>query len=211
MVPVENIWTHSPKNTLYLEDMIGAIEGEVIYNNDRTVIFMVGGVGYTVGVTTQTALRLSIGEKHRLWTHLSVREDALDLYGFSERNELELFKLLIGVSGIGPKSGLNVLSLADVPTLLHAIEGGDGDYLTKVSGIGKKLGQKIIIELKDKVALIPHESISVHHAESEALEALEALGYAPRDIREIVRTLTRENDTTQDIIRKALQHLSGRQ
>lgn len=190
--------------------MIGTLEGMVVYNNERTLIVKVGGVGYTVFVTTQTALASGVGEVHQFWTHLAVREDALDLYGFTERNELELFRLLISVSGIGPKSALNILSLADVATLLHAIDSGNGDYLTKVSGIGKKLGQKIVLELKDKTVLIPHTATVTHEAETEALEALEALGYPPRDVRELVRSIIKEGDSTQTIIRKALQALGGR-
>lgn len=189
--------------------MIGFIEGNVIFNNERTLILSVGGIGYTVSVTDQTAMQATVGSTQRFWTHLSVREDALDLYGFTEQNELLLFRLLVGISGIGPKSGLNILSLADVNTLLRAIESGDGEYLTKVSGIGKKLGQKIVLELKDKVESIPHESTELHHAETEALDALEALGYTPRDVRDIVRAAAKEGLSTQEIIRKALQTLGG--
>jgi Holliday junction DNA helicase RuvA len=190
--------------------MIGYIEGIILYKEDRGLIVNVGGVGYLVAVTNQVSLSVEIGERHRFWTHLVVREDALDLYAFTERRELEFFRLLIGVSGIGPKSALNVLSLADVDTLLHAIEGGDGAYLTKVSGIGKKLGEKIVLELKDKIETIPHARSSATSAESEALEALEALGYAAKDVRDVVRASAKEGLSTEEIIRKTLQVLGSR-
>ena len=190
--------------------MIGTIEGKVTYSDERSLIVEVASIGYLIAVTDQTAAKIKINETHRFWTYLVVREDALGLYGFTERNELEFFRLLINISGIGPKSALNILSLADVNTLIHAIEGGDGEYLTKVSGIGKKLGQKIVLELKEKIALIPHESSAAHHAETEAIEALEALGYPVRDTRDIVRSVAKEDLSTGEIVRKALQILGGR-
>ena len=131
--------------------MIGYIEGEVIHKSDRSLILKTGGIGYTLSATPDLVAKLALGEQAILWTHLAVKEDALDLYGFSSRDELGLFRLLIGISGIGPKSALGVLALADVKTLAHAIGSRDSGYLTKVSGIGKKLAEKIVLELKDKV------------------------------------------------------------
>jgi Holliday junction DNA helicase RuvA len=190
--------------------MIGYIEGEVVHKEERSAIVLLGGVGYVVSVTPNTIAGLSVGERIALWTHLSVREDALDLYGFLRRNELELFRLLIGISGIGPKSALNVLSLADVSTLARAVASGDGSYLTKVSGVGKKLAEKIVLELRDKMGTLVGENAEIPHKETEALEALEALGYNPRDTRDLVRTLAKDYTTTEAIIRKALQTLGGR-
>ncbi len=190
--------------------MIGYIEGEVVHKEERSAIVLVGGIGYVVSVTPTTITGLAPGDHITLWTHLSVREDALDLYGFLHRNELELFRLLIGISGIGPKSALNVLSLADVSTLARAVASGDGSYLTKVSGVGKKLAEKIVLELRDKMGGLVGDSADIPHKETEALDALEALGYAPRDTRELVRTLAQDHATTEAIIRKALQTLGGR-
>lgn len=186
--------------------MIGRLEGKVQYKEDRGIIISSGGVGYAVAVTTATALRTEVGTSVALWTHLSVRDDALELYGFKERSELVLFRRLIGISGIGPKSALNVLSLADTGTLIHAIRRGDGAYLTKVSGIGKRLAEKIILELKEKISGMEGVDESPR-AEDEALDALETLGYPARDTREIVRSLTGKYEKTEDIIRKALQAL----
>lgn len=191
--------------------MIGYIEGKIIHKEDRSVVLDVGGVGYVIFITPEIASRKVLGEKTGLWTHLSVKENALELYGFARQEDLALFRLLIGISGIGPKSALNVLSLADMDTLLHAIRRGDSAHLTKVSGIGKKLSEKIVLELKEKVGSIDgHGDKGVPRAEDEALEALEALGYAPRDTRTIVRALAKEHATAQDIIRRALQTLGGR-
>lgn len=193
-----------------IKPMIGYIEGEVIHKEERSAIVLSGGVGYLVSVTPATIAGQSLGENIKLWTHLSVREDALDLYGFLRRNELELFRLLIGISGIGPKSALNVLSLADVATLARAVQSGDGSYLTKVSGVGKKLAEKIVLELRDKMGALAGDNADIPDKETEALDALEALGYSPRDTRELVRRLAKDHATTEDIIRKALQTLGGR-
>ncbi len=189
--------------------MIGFIEGTIKWKDERTLIVLVSGVGYVLSGTPQLQNAAKVGETVALWTHLAVREDALDLYGFLDRDELLLFRLLIGISGIGPKSAMNVLSLADRATLVHAIQKGDATYLTKVSGIGKKLGEKIVLELKDKVVALSSVSV-LGNAESEALDALDALGYLPRDTREIVRLLTKDFETPEEIIRRALQILGGR-
>lgn len=194
-----------------MESMIGCIEGTIVHKEDRAMILSAGGVGYAICVTPETANGQAVGAKMLLWTHLSVKENALELYGFLRREELALFRLLIGISGIGPKSALNVLSLADRETLAHAIERGDAGYLTKVSGIGKKLAEKIVLELKDKIG-ITGKYDGAPRAEDEALEALEALGYAARTTREIVRTLAKDEKnypSAHHIIRKALQTLGS--
>ena len=188
--------------------MIGHIQGAVLDKDARSSIILVGGIGYIVSSTPILLAEMEIGANVSLWTHLAVREDALDLFGFQGKDELALFRLLIGISGIGPKSALNVLALADIKTLSRAIASNDSSYLTKVSGIGKKLAEKIVLELRDKMGDIKEDALP--HAESEALEALEALGYTPRDTREIVRALARDSVTSQEIIRKALQSLGGR-
>ncbi len=188
--------------------MIGHIHGEVLSKDERSTIINIGGIGYVVATTPATLIHAEIGANIALWTHLVVREDALDLYGFSGKDELSLFRLLIGISGIGPKSALNILSLADIATISRAIASNDSSYLTKVSGIGKKLAEKILLELRDKLTGLTIETMP--HEESEALLALEALGYPPRETRDMVRLLAKDNLSSQEIIRKALQSLGGR-
>lgn len=192
--------------------MIGAIEGEVMHKDERSIVISAGGVGFAIAVAPQTLEGAAVGKHLRLWTHLAVRDDALELFGFATRDELAFFRLLIGISGIGPKSALSVLALADIATLRSAIAAGDSAYLTKVSGIGKKLAQKIVLELKEKVGAVGagEDGSGISHPEHEALDALEALGYAPRDTREIVRALAKKHATTQEIIRYALKSLGER-
>ena len=189
--------------------MIGHVAGKTLFKDERTIIIETAGVGHLIATTPHTLLSIAIGENVSFWTHLVVKEDALDLYGFLEREELLLFRLLISVSGIGPKSALNVLALADMKTIIRAISSNDSSYLIKVSGIGKKLAEKIVLELKEKIGDLKSDDM-VPHAETEAIEALEVLGYVPRDTREIVHALARESDSSQEIIRKALQQLGGR-
>ena len=189
--------------------MIGSISGAVVWKDERSVIVSCAGVGYLVFVTPTTLSATEVGGELSLLTHLAVKDDALDLYGFSTREELKLFRLLIGISGIGPKSAQNVLSLADTSTILRAIGSGDSAYLTKVAGIGKKLAEKIVHELKGKVdALNMAEAPATK--ETEAIEALEVLGYPTKDTREMVRALATTHTTTESIIHKALQQLGGR-
>ncbi|HXK37746.1 MAG TPA: Holliday junction branch migration protein RuvA [Candidatus Paceibacterota bacterium] len=190
--------------------MIGYIEGIVIENSERGVVILTkSGIGYLVSVNRTTLEKAKVDTDIALWIHTVVREDALDLYGFHTEEELRFFKMLTTVSGIGPKSACNILSLADLKTIIHAIQGGDASYLTKVSGIGKKNAEKIVLELRDKLEnfAITFSTTASTSTESEVIDALEALGYEPRATREVVRTLARENLSTQEIIRAALQQL----
>jgi len=187
--------------------MIGYLEGKVLLKDEKSVMVLVAGIGYRVAVSLQTGAGLVEQGETKLWTYLAVREDALDLYGFATRGEMRLFETLLKVTGIGPKTALNILSVTGEALLMRAIHTSDPSYLTKVSGIGKKTAEKIIFELKDKFTRDGAESTEIAVAENEALDALEALGYPIRDTREIVRAIAREHDDARDIVRKALQTL----
>lgn len=191
--------------------MIGYITGRVIHTDDTYIILDVRGVGYKVFVSTTT---LSNNTQNTdtvgLWTHLVVKEDALDLYGFASKQELDLFKLLISVSGVGPKSGLGVLNIAPVETIISAIASGDATYMTKVSGIGKKSAQKIILDLKDKMGTISTgESSPIRHEDLDIIEALEAMGYNAKDAREVLADIPKDISGTSARITAALQLLGG--
>src|SRR5262249_50058094 len=132
--------------------MIGSVKGEIILKTEKYLIIEASGVGYKVNVSPETILRAKkAGDRVILWIHASVREDSIELYGFMDRRELEFFELLIGVPGIGPKSALVILGIASTETLQKAISTGDTAYLTKISGIGRKTAEKMIIELRDKL------------------------------------------------------------
>lgn len=168
--------------------MIGQLTGDIVFSGGRFVILNVGDVGYKI-FTAMTVLRAS-AKKTRMsfWTHLAVRENALDLYGFLTQAELEFFELLITVSGIGPKTALGIMELAPADTLKKAISAGDSSYLTNVSGIGKKNAHKIILELQSKLGGdggIMEENLLKEDV--EAIEALETLGYSTKQARETLK------------------------
>lgn len=190
--------------------MIGYIEGTAIAKDERGIIILTkSGVGYLVSINRTSSEAVDINDECSFWIHTVVREDALDLYGFKNENELRFFKLLTNISGIGPRSALNIMSLADLKTITHSIANRDSVYLTKVSGIGKKNAEKIILELGDKLEIFMTDEIDGGNTniETEALEALEALGYTMRNVRELVRNISKNSTTTEEIIRTALQQL----
>ncbi len=182
--------------------MISFLEGKVRYKENRFLILDVNGVGYKVSSTETVLNELKIDSSVGLWTHLVVREDVLDLYGFKEKESLNFFELLIAISGIGPKIALGVLNVAGVKTLQQAISTGDVSYLTKVHGIGRKIAEKIILELRDKFETVEHEAGSPLRGEADALEALKSLGYAEREAREALKKLPKGDG-------KVGQHGSG--
>lgn len=192
--------------------MIGELHGQIVDQNEKSVTLLVGGVGYLVYASAGTLSTLSQALPDvpvRLLTHLVVREDALDLYGFTEENERELFRLLISVSGIGPRSAISILSLAPTNILTQAIRAGKTEHLTRVSGIGAKSAQKIILELKDKLgAMTDENSEAFLIGEADALEALQALGYSLREAREALKRVPEEVTSVDERIKAALQQLS---
>ncbi len=191
--------------------MIGELHGQIINQNEKTVTLLVGGVGYLVYASAGTLSQLAVaGEQPvRLLTHLVVREDALDLYGFLESAERDLFRLLIGVSGIGPRSAISILSLAPTNLLIQAIRAGKTEHLTRVSGIGAKNAQKIILELKDKLGAITDETSEAFlSGEADALAALQSLGYNLREAREALQRVPDEITGIDARIKAALQQLS---
>jgi Holliday junction DNA helicase RuvA len=131
--------------------MIARIEGTIIHTTDKFFVIDVSGVGYKVFITTDTVGAYGMGDAVALWTYTAVRENSLDLYGFGSIDELSFFELLLDVSGIGPKSALSILTVASIDTLKKAIATGDTSYLNKVSGIGRKTADKIVLELRDKL------------------------------------------------------------
>ena len=146
-------------------------------------------------------------ETFSLWTHLHVRENALELYGFLEYAELEFFEMLIQISGIGPKSALGVLSVAAIDTLKKAISSGETSYLTKVSGIGRKTAEKIILELREKLGDLSEAGKTMLKGEQDVLGALESLGYSVNEAREALRHIPENIEGTNNRIKEALKNL----
>ncbi len=186
--------------------MIGSLTGsiqhvDIIANN---ILLNVNNVGYVVFVPVSTISNLTINDKLHLYIHTVVRETALDLYGFTTLDEKHFFNLLINISGVGPKSALLILSLSDVPTLQNAIIENDITILTKVSGIGKKIAQKIVLELKDKVGNIATQRGSTSE-DASVMEALEAMGYKQSEAREAIKQISGETKGLNARVAEALK------
>jgi Holliday junction DNA helicase RuvA len=188
--------------------MIGSIKGKIILKTEKYLIVEAGGVGYKISVSPDTLSKAKKLESEIfLWIHNHVREDAFDLYGFLDREELEFFEMLINVSGIGPKGALSILGITSIETLRKAISIGDTSYLTKISGIGRKTAEKIVIELRDKVGKeLGGNSLQV---ELDALEALKSLGYSGVEARDALKKVKADTDTNTKI-REALKILGGK-
>ena len=205
--------------------MIGSIKGKIIIKTDKFLIVETVGVGYKINVSPDTLSKISAlrlpsielgtgrsGQKETsslvsFWIHTHVREDILDLYGFLDREELEFFEMLINVSGIGPKGALSILGIATIETLKKAIGPGDTAYLTKISGIGRKTAEKIIIELRDKIEV--GKTGTSLQGELDALEALKSLGYSQNEAREALKKVNPLADTNTKI-RESLKILSNK-
>ena len=192
--------------------MIAHIKGTVVHKTDKFLVVDVNGVGYKVSVTTDTISSISEGSEASLWIYTAVRETSIDLYGFPTNEEMGFFELLLDVSGIGPKSALGILAVASIDTLKKAIATGDTSYLNKVSGIGKKTAEKIVIELRDKLKAHIGESgaPSSLRGESDIVEALKSLGYSQNEARDTLKQIPSEIEGTNARIKEALKILGGK-
>ncbi len=198
--------------------MIATLNGKLIIKELNYVVVECGGVGIKCFVTQNTHATIgNIGDSAFLYTHLVVREDALDLYGFADLGELEVFKLITSVSGVGSKIGLAILSEFTSDKIMLFIASGDAKSLTAASGVGIKLAQRIVLELKDKVGSISTvdasfdvQSIGKANANSsskEAIEALVSLGYTQSEASLAVGRLDQSLDTNE-LIKQALKLLA---
>jgi len=187
--------------------MIGFLCGTIELNTDKYVIINVNGVGYKVYISGNTFKNLpKKEEKVKLYTYLYVRENLMDLYGFLAKEELQFFELLISISGIGPKGALGVLTLSSIDTLKTAIANEESSILTKVSGIGKKMAEKIILELKSKIDDSFKSEIVTR--DSEAIDALISLGYKTKEAREVLKKVPKEVKGVENRVKEALKLLA---
>ncbi len=192
--------------------MISHLSGTVIDISEKYAVIEVGGLGYKVSCATDTLAGLHIDSPASLHTYLAVREDALDLYGFATHEEKDFFEMLISVSGIGPKGALGILGATTIDTLKKAIGTGDTSYLTKVSGIGRKTAEKVVLELRDKMRahVDMKETPGALRAESDVVEALKSLGYSQNEARDALKEVSAEIVGTNARIREALKILGGK-
>lgn len=186
--------------------MIAYLNGILAEIEEENIVIEVNGIGYNVRIPAGMAGRLpQIGEVVKLYTYTSVREDAIGLYGFLSRDDLNMYRQLITVSGIGPKGGLSVLSAMSADELRMAVISQDAKAIAKAPGVGTKTAQRIILELKDKISLedtammrevnqVPQDSMLTgkSKAQTEAVEALTALGYSPSEALRAVKAVLQE-------------------
>lgn len=185
--------------------MIGYLEGRVHKTTEKDMIVLASGVGYKVLAPLPTLLSYETNKDAALFIHTHVREDQLTLYGFQKESELELFERLINVSGIGPKSALAMLSVHSPASVAEAVEQRDASLLSHTPGIGKKTAEKIIIELKGKLSHLQSKEKSDSFFEVRL--ALEALGYSPKEVHEVLQKLNPLETNTSTLIREALSKI----
>ena len=189
--------------------MIATLRGEISQIEENALILEVGGVGLRVLVPATLRTKAKTGEKVFLFTHLQVREDALTLYGFESQSDRELFNILLGVDGVGPKVALSVLSTMTLDAIQRAVFADEPEVLSRVPGVGKKTAQKMGIHLKDK--LKPSDTLSqvasMTDKDSEVLAALTALGYSVVEAQAAIQSIAKDApDDVEDRLRLALQY-----
>jgi Holliday junction DNA helicase RuvA len=191
--------------------MIGSLSGVVRGVIRETIVLEVGGVGYRVGVPVSTLAKVREEDSLFLWTHLAVRENAQDLYGFETREELSWFELLLTVSGVGPKSALAIMNSADTRSLEQAVGRNDAATLTKSFGIGKKTAEKIVLELREKVGALSTGKEREPGSDGDVVDALVGLGYSLKEARDAVHSISKEASTPELKLREALRLASRSQ
>ena len=191
------------------------LNGTVTLLEEGLAVVECAGVGYACRTTTHTLSQLRLKEPARLWTYLSVREDAMELFGFATREEKRLFEMLLGVGGVGPKAALSLLSTVPPDQLTLAVMTGNEKALTAAPGVGKKMAQRVLLELKDKLGanleLDLSGPVSVPAPDSGAalaMAALAELGYSQAEITSAMKKIPKDVTRTEDIVRQALRAMA---
>jgi Holliday junction DNA helicase RuvA len=192
--------------------VIRSLTGTIKDIGENEIVVDVRGVGYVVATPTLTN-DYQEGASVHLHTYLAVRETAMDLYGFPDKTELEMFQLLLGIPKVGPKSALQIMTQATPALLAEAAEKNDGSYLHKLSGIGKKTAENIVEFLHKKLDSLPHtvssqaETTSLNQTQTDAMDALVSLGYDANTAREVILEIAEEGATVNSLITKALKQI----
>ena len=202
--------------------MIAYLNGIVAEVTEDNVVIDVNQIGYNVKISTSTAAALpGIGDEVKLYTYTYIKEDTFSLYGFLMKDDLQMFKLLITVNGIGPKGALAILSIMSADDLRFAIVGGDSKSISKASGVGAKTAQRVILDLKDKVSIEDAMALKDNlgtqigftiesSAKNEAVEALVSLGYSPTEaLKSLKKISITEDMDTESILKAALKQINA--
>lgn len=199
--------------------MIYNVKGTLTYADPAFAVVECGGVGFKCFISMTTLRQLpSVGKEVNLFTHMSVREDAMDLFGFYDADELEAFKLLISVSGIGPKAAMAILSVLEPSKLTIAVSSGDVRAIQSAQGVGKKTAERVVLELKDKMAGIGSgsaaalvegiQTVAASSSAQEAVEVLVSLGFTQSDASAVVGAMDKTL-SVDEMVRKGLRELSS--
>ncbi|MEI8361130.1 MAG: Holliday junction branch migration protein RuvA [bacterium] len=193
--------------------MIAFLKGQIINKRKNFLIVEVGGIGYQVFVSPTMYADMITSQAVDLYIHDHVKEESRDLYGFRSLDELEMFELLLSISGVGPKSALGIMAIANIDELKLAIASGDVAMLNKVSGIGKKTAERIVLELREKIATINFEAVGKAGvgsatAQSDEIDALISLGYSLQQARESLKQVDSAIIKSGERIREALKYLA---
>lgn len=193
--------------------MIAFLKGKIIHKSLNSAILEVNNIGYQIFAGENFLAELRLGGEAEIYTHHHIREEASDLYGFKNSEDLELFGLLLTVSGVGPKSALGVLSLASAGDIKEAIARDDASLLTKVSGIGKKTAERVVLELKNKIIRTAGATAvlsSLSSGSSDEIDALMSLGYSLSEAREALNALGSEIIDSGERVKAALKKMAKR-
>lgn len=187
--------------------MIVSLEGKIVYIGDNFLEVTCGSIGYKVFCSPKTLGAYPLGQEVEIFTHLHVREDLLDLYGFQTREERDFFEQLIAISGIGPKGAMGVLAAAPLDLLKRGIASGDTSILTRVSGIGQKTAQRIIMELKDKLGDVGIGEGEDLREGGDVIDALVGLGYTRYQAQQALREVAEKVKGVENKVKEALKIL----
>ncbi|RUA06641.1 MAG: Holliday junction branch migration protein RuvA [Gammaproteobacteria bacterium] len=194
--------------------MIGKLTGTILEKNQPELLLEVGGIGYEILCPMSSFYAMSNEVNISLYTHLSVKEDSHTLYGFITKDEKTIFRELIRVNGVGPKVALAILSHLDISSLMSAVANDDDALLAKTPGIGKKTAQKLIVELKDRLAKLnlikaSNQATTINNKNpnsNQALAALQSLGFKVKEAEKMIASVSGDSLSTEELIRHALQN-----
>lgn len=187
--------------------MIGRLSGQVVAVRSESIILDVNGVGYEVAMAPKAIAGMPVNEPHTIHTHLQSREDGISLYGFPTEADRDVFRILLGASGVGPKVAMAMLSVFSADALRRVVATEDVDALTQVPGIGRRTAQKIVLDLKPKLADLEADVLEGGAPSAQVRDALESLGYSPAEVRGVLPHLDDSAPVTEQI-RQALRELA---
>ncbi|OGH89456.1 MAG: Holliday junction DNA helicase RuvA [Candidatus Magasanikbacteria bacterium RIFOXYC2_FULL_40_16] len=191
--------------------MISFIKGTIhSVDKDNVVVQTTGGVGYKIFLSKNIVLKYLSGQEASFFTYLKVSDSALDLYGFENTEQKEFFELLLSVSGVGPKSAMNILNLGSIDDIKGAIARQDVKYLTTVQGMGQKTAERLVVELKNKIGKMENMAEITGDSQilADVIDGLASMGYGKEEAKDTVKSIDTKNKTTEQVLREALKRLS---